>query len=70
MRYSFMRTFERDRAVSSDELSLLAELVQQDRVVDDDERPVVSRILRRFRRDTVAPEEWNDIERFKRRLGV
>jgi hypothetical protein len=71
MRYSFIRTFERDRAVSPDELDLLVELASRDEVIDDDdERHVVGRIFRRFRRDALSPEEWGDIERFKRRLGV
>ena len=71
MRYSFLRTFERDRAVSNDELDLLAELAIRDEIIDDDdERIAVDRILRRFRRDSMPPEEWGDIERFRHRLGI
>lgn len=70
MRYSFIRTFERDRAVSAEELSFIAELATRDVIVDEDERSVVSRILNRFRRDHIRPEEWSDLERFKRRVGV
>jgi hypothetical protein len=70
MGYLFIRTLERDRAIAPGELAFIEEVADRDRVVDEDERTMVSRIFRRIQRDMVAPEVWNDIERFKRRVGV
>jgi hypothetical protein len=67
---TFLRTLARDRALDADEYELIAQLAELDRVVDEDERSMLDRIFRRIRRDMVPPEVWQDMERFKRRVGV
>jgi hypothetical protein len=67
---TFLRTFARDRAIDADELALISQLADLDRVVDDDERAILDRIFRRIRRDMVPPDVWHDMQRFKRRVGV
>jgi len=67
---TFLRTFARDRAIDADELALIAQLADLDRVVDEDERATLDRIFRRIHREMVAPDVWQDLQRFKRRVGV
>jgi hypothetical protein len=67
---TFLRTLARDRAIDADEFDFIAQLAELDRVVDEDERTMLDRIFRRIRRDAVPPEVWQDMERFKRRVGV
>lgn len=69
MRYSFLRVFANDRTIDADELSFMARLALRDGAVDADEREMLDRIFSRVAPDSVTPEVWASIERFKREHG-
>ena len=70
MRYAFLDVFANDRAIDPVELALIEHLARRDGVADDDERIHIGRILRRIQRWMVAPEVWDEIQRFQRRHGI
>lgn len=70
MQYSFLRVFANDGTIDADELSMLERLALEDGRVDEEERNVLSRIFARIDADSVAPEVWEEICRFKERYGI
>jgi hypothetical protein len=70
MQYSFLRVFANDGTIDDAELALLEKLALEDGQVDDEERAVLSRIFSRVNRDTVTPEVWAEVNRFKERHSI
>jgi hypothetical protein len=70
VRYSFLHTFAEDGRLDREELALLEKIALRDRHVDEQERAVLSTIFARVSPDTVPPEVWVEIERFKERFGI
>lgn len=65
MQYSFLRVFANDGTIDANELAMLERLALRDGTVDEDERTVLSRIFARVAPDSVAPNVWEEICRFK-----
>ncbi len=70
MQYSFLRVFANDGTIDAGELAMLEKLALEDGVVDDRERAVLSRIFGRVSEDTVTPDVWNEVCRFKQRYDI
>jgi uncharacterized membrane protein YebE (DUF533 family) len=70
MQYSFLRVFANDGTIDSDELAMIEKLALEDGVVDDQERAVLSRIFARISSDTVTPDVWQEVCRFKERYQI
>ena len=70
MQYSFLRVFANDGTIDSEELAMLEKLALEDGTVDDRERVVLSRIFERVNENTVSPEVWQEIARFKVRYQI
>ena len=68
--YSFLHVFANDRTIDAGELAFLEKLALEDGVVDDEERRVLCNIFSRVSEDTVSPEVWQEICRFKRAYGI
>ena len=68
--YSFLHVFANDRTIDADELAFLEKLALEDGVVDDDEKRVLHNIFSRVSEQTVSPEVWREICRFKRAYGI
>lgn len=70
MRYSFLRVFANDRTIDADELAFMVRLALRDGAVDAQERATLEGIFSRVSPDTVSPEVWAEIERFRRDHGL
>jgi hypothetical protein len=70
MQYSFLRVFANDGTIDEAELAMLEKLALEDGQVDDDERAVLGRIFARVNRDTVTPDVWDEVCRFKERHSI
>lgn len=65
MRYSFLVAFANDGTIDAAELAFIQDLALRDGTVDADERRILSNVFSRVSSDTVTPEVWQDIQRFK-----
>jgi len=70
IKYSFLHTFAEDGRLDQKELEFLEGITLRDGQVDDQERTVLATIFSRVSPDTVPPEIWVEIERFKERFGI
>ena len=70
MQYSFLRVFANDGTIDDAELAMLEKLALEDGQVDEDERAVLSRIFARVNPDTVSPDVWDEVNRFKERHSI
>jgi tellurite resistance protein len=70
MQYSFLRVFANDGTIDTAELAMLQKLALEDGDVDDRERAVLSRIFAKVSAETVSPEVWEEIVRFKARFQI
>jgi len=68
--YSFLHVFANDRTIDAGELAFLEKLALEDGVIDDDEKRVLHNIFSRVSEQTVSPEVWREICRFKRAYGI
>jgi hypothetical protein len=70
IQYSFLRVFANDRTIDPGELAFLMRLALEDCTVDDQEKTILRNIFGRVSRETVAPEVWAGIERFRAKYAV
>ena len=70
MQYSFLRVFANDDTIDDGELGMLMRLALRDGVVDEDERKALSTIFSRVSAQSVSPEVWESICRFKDQHGI
>lgn len=70
MRYSFLRVFANDGTIDAKELAFMERLALEDERVDDAERKVLSGIFSRVNEDTVEPNVWAEIVRFKEKYDI
>jgi tellurite resistance protein len=70
MQYSFLRVFANDGTIDAAELAMLEKLALQDGRVDEQEKAVLSRVFSRVNAQTVSPEVWDEISRFKARHDI
>ncbi|MEQ9399168.1 MAG: hypothetical protein RJQ04_08340 [Longimicrobiales bacterium] len=69
-RYSFLRVFANDPTIDAGELAFMQRMALADGRIDDRERATLETIFSRVSPDTVEPEVWAEIERFKARHGI
>lgn len=69
-RYSFLRVFANDDTIDQAELDFMKRLTLQDEDVDDAERETLSTIFGRVSPESVDPDVWADIVRFKERYDI
>jgi hypothetical protein len=65
MQYSFLAVFGNDDTIDARELAMLERLALEDGTVDDEERAMLARIFSRVSAETVSPDVWDEICRFK-----
>ena len=70
MQYSFLAVFANDGRVDAAEMAMLQKLALRDGTVDDRERAVLSRIFAKVQPDSVTPEVWEEIRRFKTKYEI
>jgi hypothetical protein len=70
IKYSFLHTFAEDGNLDQKELEFLEGIALRDGHVDEQERTVLATIFSRISPDTVPPEIWVEVERFKERFGI
>lgn len=70
MQYSFLRVFANDATIDAAELTMLQKLALSDARVDDQERAVLSRIFARVSEETMSPEVWQEVCRFKQQHQI
>ena len=70
MQYSFLHVFANDGSIDAQELAMLERLALSDAMVDDKERAVLAQIFARVSEDTVSPEVWAEVCRFKQEHGI
>jgi hypothetical protein len=70
MQYSFLRIFANDGSIDADELAMLERLALSDTKVDDREGAVLAQIFARISSNTVTPEVWTEICRFKQQHDI
>lgn len=63
--YSFLVVFANDGTINQDELKMLERIALEDSVVDEDEKRVLRTVFSRVTKETVSPEVWEDMERFR-----
>ena len=65
MQYSFIKVFATDGVIDAAELAMLQRLALADGQIDEQERAVLSRVFARVTPETLHPEVWEEIQRFK-----
>jgi hypothetical protein len=70
VKYSFLHAFAENGRLAQSELELLEAIALGDGRIDEQERAVLATIFSRVSPDTVAPQVWVEIERFKERFGI
>jgi len=70
MQYSFLRVFANDNTIDDAELGMLMRLALRDEQVDEGEKRVLAGIFGRVSPETVSPEVWEGICRFKSEHGI
>jgi len=70
MQYSFLHVFANDGSIDAQELAMIERLALSDATVDDKERAVLAQIFARVSEDTVTPEVWQEVCRFKEQHGI
>ncbi|WP_159079770.1 hypothetical protein [Methyloceanibacter sp. wino2] len=70
MQYSFLYVFANDGTIDAQELAMLKRLALEDGTVDDQERDILSRIFARVTAQSVAPDVWDEICRFKAKYRI
>jgi len=67
--YSFLVVFAKDGVINSDELRLMEELALEDRVVDDEEKHVLSCIFDRAEPENLSIEVRQEIGSFRNKYN-
>jgi len=70
VKYSFLHTFAEDGSLDQKELEFLESVALRDGQVDEQERAELATIFSRVSPDTVPPDIWVELERFKERFGI
>lgn len=69
-RYSFLRVFANDPTIDEGELAFMQRLALADGRIDEKERATLEAIFSRVSEDTVSPDVWAEMERFKADNGI
>ena len=70
VRYGFLHSFAEDGSLDQKELEFLESIALRDGQVDEQERAVLATIFSRVSPDSVPPDIWVEVERFKERFGI
>ena len=70
MQYSFLAVFANDGRLDAAEMAMLERLALRDGTVDPQERTVLSRIFAKVQPDSVTPDVWDEIQRFKSKYEI
>jgi hypothetical protein len=70
VKYSFLHSLAEDGRLDKSELEFLEGIALRDGHIDEQERAVLATIFSRVSPDSVRPEVWVEIERFKERFGI
>ena len=70
MQYSFLHVFANDGSIDANELAMLERLALSDATVDDRERAVLAQVFARVSVESVTPEVWSEICRFKQQHDI
>lgn len=68
--YSFLKIFADQDSLNSDELAFIEKLALEDRVVDDQEKAVLSAIFERAEAKGVTEAVRAEVESFKKRFHI